>query len=101
MSKYDKAIEYFDEAIRESDAIIAVCSPDLQAELTEQKAHFEVALAAMWEQEAARVLLKECLNQLEIHCDTCGDRSRGNCSDQSEQCGTQKMKDQIEEYLEQ
>jgi len=107
---HDKAIEYFEDAIRETDEILAQqCSPCLRGELTEQKAHFEVALAAMRKMKfledksrvtASEILLRESLNQLEIHCDTCGGRSRGNCSDQSEQCGTQKLKDRIEKYLE-
>lgn len=41
------AIAYFEDAVRESDEIISECSPNLQKELTEQKAHFEVALAVM------------------------------------------------------
>lgn len=50
MSKYDKAITYFEEAIRESDEIIAESSPRLKAELIEQKEHFLTALSALSEQ---------------------------------------------------
>lgn len=41
------AIAYFEDAIRESDEIIADCTPALQAELEEQKGYFAVALEAM------------------------------------------------------
>jgi len=47
MNKYQQAIAYFEDAIRESDEIIADCSSDLQAELTEQKNYFVVALDVM------------------------------------------------------
>ena len=42
-----EAIAYFEDAIRESDAIIDQCSPRLAQELTDQKQHFLVALAAL------------------------------------------------------
>lgn len=53
MSKLEQAITYFEDAIRESDEIIAECSEELQEELTEQKGHFEVALKIMkkWNRE--------------------------------------------------
>lgn len=47
MDELNRAIAYFEDAIRESDEIIAECSPALQKELTEQKNYFIVALAAM------------------------------------------------------
>lgn len=47
MKKLEQAIAYFEDAIKESDEIIAECSEKLQKELTEQKKHFEVALDAM------------------------------------------------------
>ena len=47
MTKLKKAIAYFEDAIRESDEIVAECSEKLQKELTEQKKHFEVALKIM------------------------------------------------------
>ena len=47
MTKLEQAIAYFEDAIRESDEIIAECSEKLQKELIEQKKHFEVALDAM------------------------------------------------------
>jgi rubrerythrin len=47
MKKLEQAIAYFEDAIRESDEIIAECSEALQKELTEQKGHFEVALEVM------------------------------------------------------
>jgi hypothetical protein len=47
MNKYQQAISYFEDAVKESDEIIAECSSDLQAELTEQKNHFIVALEVM------------------------------------------------------
>ena len=43
MSEIKKAIAYFEDAIRESDEIIADCSETLQAELIEWK-----ALSANW-----------------------------------------------------
>jgi len=50
MDKYKQAFAYFEDAIKESDEIIADCSPDLQAELTEQKGYFVVALEALKKQ---------------------------------------------------
>lgn len=47
MNKYNQAIAYFEDAVKESDEIIAECSSDLQAELTKQKNHFVVALEVM------------------------------------------------------
>jgi rubrerythrin len=47
MTKLEQAIAYFEDAIRESDEIIAECSRDLQKKLTKQKGHFEVAVEAM------------------------------------------------------
>lgn len=47
MNKYQQAITYFEDAVRESDEIIDECSPALQAELIEQKNHFIVALDVM------------------------------------------------------
>lgn len=44
MKRLEKAIAYFEDAIRESDEIIAECSEKLQKELIEQKKHFEVAM---------------------------------------------------------
>lgn len=43
----EQAIAYFEDAIRESDEIIAECSEALQKELMEQKKHFEIALKIM------------------------------------------------------
>jgi hypothetical protein len=51
MNDIEKAIAYFEDAIRESDEIIAECSEELQKELTEQKGHFVVALEAMREKQ--------------------------------------------------
>lgn len=50
MNEIERAIVYFEEAVRESDEIIEDCSPALQTELTEQKEHFVVALASLREQ---------------------------------------------------
>lgn len=47
MNETEKAIAYFEDAVREGDEIIADCSPNLQADLTEQKQHFVVALVIM------------------------------------------------------
>jgi len=51
MSKHCEAIKYFEEAIQESDEIIAECTPALQAELANQKEHFVVALSALREKD--------------------------------------------------
>lgn len=56
MIKLEKAIAYFEDAIKESDEIIAECSEELQEELTEQKGHFEVALKAMKKQIPQKVV---------------------------------------------
>ena len=47
MNKYEKAIRFLEDAIRESDEIMACCSPVLQTELTEQSSYFEAAISAM------------------------------------------------------
>jgi len=47
MTKLEQAIAYFEDAIRESDEIIAECSEALQKELMDQKKHFEIALKIM------------------------------------------------------
>lgn len=46
-SRLELAIEYFEDAIFESDEIIADCSDNLKKELSKQKNHFVVALEAM------------------------------------------------------
>ena len=50
MNEIKRAIAYFEDAIRESDEIIADCSPALQVELTEQKEYFIVGVEALREQ---------------------------------------------------
>ena len=50
MSEFERAITYFEDAVRESDEIIKDCSPTLQAELNEQKQHFITGLEALREQ---------------------------------------------------
>lgn len=49
MTEIKKAIEYLDDACKESDEIISECSAQLQKELLEQKAHFVIALQALRE----------------------------------------------------
>jgi uncharacterized protein with PIN domain len=56
MKKLEQAIAYFEDAIRESDEIIAECSEALQKELTKQKGHFEVALEALKKQIPQKVV---------------------------------------------
>ena len=51
MKKLEQAIAYFEDAIRESDEIIAECSEALQKELTEQKGYFVVAVEVMKEKQ--------------------------------------------------
>lgn len=70
MKRLEKAIAYFEAAIRESDEIIAECSEALKKELTEQKGHFEVALEAMKKQIPQKVKKWEGLN--ETACPECG-----------------------------
>ena len=47
MTKLEQAIAYFEDAIRESNEIIAEYSEEMQKELIKQKRHFEVALETM------------------------------------------------------
>ena len=58
MDELNRSIAYFEDAIRESDEIIAECSPALQKELTEQKNYFIVALAAMHRADPKKGLQK-------------------------------------------
>ncbi len=43
-----EAEDYFREAVLEASAIIEESEPELAGALTEQKSHFQTALAAMW-----------------------------------------------------
>mgnify|MGYP001058398373 CR=1 FL=1 len=70
MAKLEEAIAYFEDAIRESDEIIAECSEKLQKELAEQKGHFEVALEVMRSQ--VRRKIKKCKVLNETVCPECG-----------------------------
>ena len=58
MRELERAIFYFEDAIKESNEIIAECSEDLQRELIEQKKHFEVALKAMKAAKRMDALIK-------------------------------------------
>ncbi|HBR33887.1 MAG TPA: hypothetical protein DD734_04580 [Firmicutes bacterium] len=58
LKELKQAISYFEDAIKESNEIIAECSEDLQRELTEQKKHFEVALKAMRAAEGMERVIK-------------------------------------------
>lgn len=78
MSELKKAIAYFEDAVRESDEIIADCSPALQAELTEQKGHFVLALEIMRRAQPANdpLMLEQMqglLERLEAECREAGD----------------------------
>ena len=82
------AIEYFEDVIKESDEIIEECSDALKIELTEQKGHFVVAVAAMEKQIPRTVIpnkripdlckcpickTKLCGDDENLHyCPTCG-----------------------------
>ncbi len=86
MNKYEQAIAYFEDAIKESDEIIADCSPDLQAELAEQKDYFVVALDALHSRrQGLYVIVEPCgnlperLNQLRGKCCTYGDIGFEEC----------------------
>lgn len=88
MKGIEEAIKYFKDAIKESEEIMAECSEKLQKQLTEQKGHFEVALAAMKKQIPVKAkLLKKipgickcpickidlCTeNGKQIYCPDCG-----------------------------
>lgn len=92
--KYEKAIQYFEEAIRDSDQIIKQSPLELQVELIWQKKHFETALAAMRGLNSAEKLLKESLTRLEIYCDCC---ENNLCY----RCETEPLEKRIKEFLEQ
>jgi hypothetical protein len=47
----EQAITYFEDAVRETDEIIADCSLKLQKELLKQKKHFVIALTALQEKQ--------------------------------------------------
>jgi len=49
MNEMKKAIEYFENAIRETDEVIEECSQRMKDELFDQKEHFTVGLAALRE----------------------------------------------------
>lgn len=70
LGKYEQAFAYFEDAIKESDEIIADYSPDLQAELTEQKGHFEVALAVLEKQVPKKVIPNKRISEL-CKCPIC------------------------------
>ncbi len=55
-SKLELAIEYFEDAILESDEVIADCSTDLKKELSKQKNHFVVALEALRTLRKAKII---------------------------------------------
>jgi hypothetical protein len=61
------AVAYFEDAVKESDEIINDCSTDLQKELTEQKGHFIVALAALREKAEKPAVAEE----IKRNCNTC------------------------------
>ncbi|MEN6391044.1 MAG: hypothetical protein ABFD04_11565 [Syntrophomonas sp.] len=86
MDKFEQAIAYFEDAVKESNEIIADCSPDLQAELTRQKGHFVVALEALRERPQGRYVivepchnLSEKLKELRGKCCTFGDVDFDKC----------------------
>lgn len=47
MRELELAIEYFEDAVRESDEIMEECSEDLKADLAEQKEYFITALEVL------------------------------------------------------
>lgn len=49
MKEIEKAKEYFEDAVRETDEIIEDCSKALQEELLKQKTHFVTALKVLQE----------------------------------------------------
>ena len=60
MMEIKNAIDYFEDAVKETNEIIADCSPALQAELTEQKQHFVVALEVMHEKAKCEKGCEHC-----------------------------------------
>lgn len=86
MDKYEQAIAYFEDAIKESDEIIADCTPELQAELTEQRGHFVTALETLRNRPQGRyVIVESChnlsekLKELRGKCCTFGDVEFNKC----------------------
>lgn len=77
------AIAYFDDAVRESDEIIAECSPALQKELSEQKAHFELALEVMRRATANEPLItiKDAAEAIQIVCGNGGCPPDKDCAE--------------------
>ena len=63
MNEIEKAIAYFEDAVRESDEIIEDCSPVFQAELIEQKGYFVVALTALREKQKREKGCEYCENE--------------------------------------
>ena len=68
MNEIERAIAYFEDAVRESDEIIEECSPALQTELTEQKQHFTTALVALREQSDEECDSRACAIANERDC---------------------------------
>lgn len=76
VTEVQKAVEYFKDAVEESDEIIDECSEELKAQLTEQKGHFLVALAVMKKQMPMEVLptrIKEICRCPECRTELCKD----------------------------
>ena len=76
MKKLEKAIAYFEDAIRESDEIISEGSEELQEELTELKEHFEVALDAIWRNVPAKIV-KAGVYGVNESCPNCKSEVKG------------------------
>jgi hypothetical protein len=70
MDDINQAVVYFEDAVKESDEIIEDCSEALKTELTIQKEHFVVALAAMRKQVPKSVLPHEKIEEL-CKCPEC------------------------------
>jgi hypothetical protein len=77
LGEIEKAIAYFEDAVNESDEIIADCTEALQAELTEQKKHFVVALEVLRRAESEN-------NLVDGMCCDCQHGTSKTCMDYSE-----------------
>ena len=76
MNEIEKAKEYFEDAVRETDEIIEDCSKALQEELLNQKTHFVTALKVLQEKAESDKGCEHCRgwdNQCGAnYCPMCG-----------------------------
>lgn len=66
MNEIEKAKEYFEDAVRETDEIIEDCSKAIQEELLNQKTHFVTALKVLKQQQERDQGCKYCTREKDI-----------------------------------